>query len=240
MSPLRAVVPDDLRVIICLTFDQHAPEAEVTRFKDCLIECGQVIHAVELTGTFDLLIEASVASLAEYNERIGILKTAAGHLIDRYEANFISRRFVRLAGEDKSIWVPGEAGKLRIDCKRIDMVSADGDYMRVHCAGTCHLVHMTMHAMSDILSEDFVLVSRSVLIRCDFIDELLHRDHKWIAQLRDGSHVSIAKSHIVEVMAKLRIRSPRIEAVSSKDETGIEKSTPDRRKARAHADSVKY
>lgn len=227
MTSLRAVVADDLRVIVCLAFDHHAPEAEVTKFKGCLIECEHVLHAVEATGAFDLIIEARVASLADYNERLGILKTAVGHLLKRYEANFVCRRFVQEDGEDKAIWVPCEAGKARVDYKAIDMVSAEGDYMRVHCAGTCHLVHMTMHTMAAKLGEGFVLVHRSKLIRCDFIDRLLHRGHKWIARLKDGSHVAIAKSHVGDVMGKLNIVPAKIEAVSSKDEAVIEKSVSD-------------
>ena len=123
--------------------------------------------------------------------------------------------------------MPCEAGNVRVVYNFIDMVTEEGDYMRVHCAGTCHLVHMTMHTMAAKLGEDFVLVHRSKLIRCDFIERLLHRGHKWVARLKDGSHVPIAKSHVAEVMGKLNIVPAKIEAVSSKDEAVIEKSISD-------------
>lgn len=222
MTSLRAVVPDDVRVIMCLAFDQHAPAAEVTRFKSCLLECEHVLHVVELTGSFDMMVEAKVASLSEYDERMGLLRTSVAHLIARYEANFICRRFVRHAGEDQAIWVPCQDGKVRIDHKMVDKVEAEGDYMRVHCAGCSHLVHMTMHAMADTLGEDFVLVHRSLLIRCDFIDRLIHRNNKWVARLNDGSHVIIAKSHVSEVMVQLHITPSKILANSSTNKVVVE------------------
>lgn len=222
MTSLRAIVPDDVRVIMCLAFDHHAPAAEVARFKSCLLECEHVFHVVELTGSFDLMVEAKVANLAEYDERMGMLRASVAHLIARYEANFICRRFVRHAGEDQAIWVPSHDGKVRIDHKLIDKVEAEGDYMRVHCAGGSHLVHMTMHAMADTLGEDFVLVHRSLLIHCQFIERLIHRNSKWIARLKDGSHVVIAKSHVSEVMGRLHITPSKIPSYSSKIEEVVE------------------
>lgn len=222
MTSLRAVVSDDVRVIMCLAFAHHAPVSEIEQFKGCLLECERVLHAVELTGSFDLMVEVRVASLAEYNERMEVLKSAIGHLIARYEANFICRRFVRAAGKEHAIWVPCEDGKLRIDHALIDKVAADGDYMRLHCAGARHLVHMTMHAMRDSLGEDFVLINRSLLVRREFITRLIHRNNKWIARLEDGSQAMIAKSHVAEIMAHLNIALATRQSSSSKEKDVIE------------------
>lgn len=227
MTSLRAVVPDDVRVIMCLAFDHRAPPSEVARFKHCLLECEHVLHVVELTGAFDLMAEAKVANLAEYDERMGVLKSTVAHLIARYEANFICRRFVRQASKEKAIWVPCHDGKVRIDYRLIDKVVADGDYMRVHCGRESHLVHMTMHAMSDTLGEDFVLFHRSLLIRCDFIDRLIHRDSKWSARLRDQTSVNIAKSHVSEVMRRLHAYPANINSNSSKNDDVVEHSSRD-------------
>lgn len=227
MTSLRAVTSDDVRVIMCLAFDHRASPSEVARFKDCLLQCEHVVHVVELTGAFDLMAEAKVASLAEYDERMGSLKTTVGHLIARYESNFICRRFVRHAGKEQAIWVPCHDGKFRIDHRLIDKVVAEGDYMRVHCAGESHLVHMTMHAMSDTLGEDFVLFNRSLLIRCDFIDRVTHRDSKWIARLSDQSQAIIAKSHVAEVMRRLHAYPAKNQSNSSKNEEVVEDTSLD-------------
>jgi DNA-binding LytR/AlgR family response regulator len=218
------VVSDDVRVIMCVAFDHRAPAAEVDQFKDCLLNCSYVLHAVELTGSFDLMVEAKVASLAEYNERMEGLKAAVSHLVSRYEANFICRRFVRDSGQDHAIWVPCQDGKVRVDHDRIDKVVAEGDYMRLHCGDVSHLVHMTMHALRDVLGEEFVLLHRSVLTRCDFIDRLIHRDNKWNARLKDGSQVMIAKSHVVEVMERLHIASSKTQSDSSNGDQVVEQS----------------
>lgn len=222
MTSLRAVVSEDVRVIMCLAFTHHAPVSELDQFKSCLLECERVLHAVELTGSFDLMVEVKVASLAEYNERMEILKSAVGHLIARYEANFICRRFVRAAGKEHAIWVPCQNGKVRIDHALIDKVVADGDYMRLHCAEACHLIHMTMHAIRDSLGEDFVQVNRSVLIRRQFITRLVHRNNRWIARLEDGSQAIIAKSHVAEIMSHLNIALATRQSSSSKEKDLIE------------------
>lgn len=222
MTSLRTVISDDVRVIMCVAFDQRAPVSEINQFKACLLECEHILHAVELTGSFDLMVEAKVASLAEYNARMEGLRTTVAHLIDRFEANFICRRFVRDSGTDHAVWVPCKDGKVRIDHELIDKVVAEGDYMRLHCGKESHLVHMTMHAMRDTLGEDFVLLHRSFLSRRDFVSRLIHRDNKWIARLKDGMQVMIAKSHVVEVMDKLHINPAKIHADSSKPEDAVE------------------
>lgn len=239
MTSLRAVVSDEVRVIMCVAFDQRAPVAEIDRFKKCLLDCEQVLHAVESTGTFDLMVEVRVASLAEYNERLGVLRATVGHLIARSEANFICRRFVQHARHDEAIWVPCQDGKLRVDHGLIDKVTAEGDYMRLHCGKTSHLIHMTMHAISEALGEDFVLVHRSMLIRRNFIDRLLHRNFKWIARLNDGSQVKIAKSHVAEVMSRLHIASAKIQEGSSNREEVIESSRPAPSKSTGEVDQRK-
>lgn len=221
---LQAVVSDDVRVIICLAFDDDAPPLEIARLKSCLLECEHVLHAVEIVGAFDLMVDASFASLLEYNERMGVAKAAAAQLIARYEANFICRRFVRHADKDHAIWVRCEHGKVRIDYKLIDKIVAEGDYMRLHCGAASYLVHMTMHAMCESLGGDFVLVHRSLLVHRDFIDQLIHRDSKWIARLKDGEHVIIAKAHVADVMASLHVAPAKIHSSSSKDEELVEQS----------------
>lgn len=226
VTSLRTVVSDDVRVIMCVAFDHRAPAVEVERLKTFLLKWEHVLHAVELTGSFDLMVEAKVASLAEYNARLEVLRAAVGHLIARYEANFICRRFVRDSGTEHAIWVPCPDGKVRIHHSLIDKVVAEGDYMCLHCAGTRYLVHMTMHALCDTLGEDFVLLNRSLLIRRDFISRLIHQGNKWIARLHDGSHEMIAKSHVVEVMNKLQINPAKNHSSPSKLEDLVEQPIP--------------
>jgi DNA-binding LytR/AlgR family response regulator len=60
--------------------------------------------------------------------------------------------------------------------------------------------------------EMFVQVHRSVVVRCDFIERLIHRGQRWSARLSDGTHQHIAKSHVGRVIEALRIGTTKAEA----------------------------
>jgi DNA-binding LytR/AlgR family response regulator len=67
------------------------------------------------------------------------------------------------------------------------------------------LVHTTMReVVAKLGDEDFVHVHRSTVIRCAFIDRLLHKGRRWTARLNDGCTERIAKSHVASVIAKIR------------------------------------
>jgi DNA-binding LytR/AlgR family response regulator len=183
---------------------------------------------MEVTGTFDLMIEAALPSITAYHAWLEQAKGPFAGLIARYEANFVCKRFVRVPKklEDRVLWVPVKNGKRRVDMDAIDKVTAEGDYMRIHSGHNSWMVHMTLRELADYLGErDFVHVHRSIIIRCGFIDRLVHQGRHWLARLRDGSVQRIAKSHVVEVLNKLRVDPAKSGALAAKeallDETGL-------------------
>lgn len=96
-------------------------------------------------------------------------------------------------------------GTKRVDFSLINKVTAEGDYIRLHTPNNSWMVHMTMGEMRERLGDtDFVAVHRSTILRCDFIERLFHRKRAWTARLDDGSTERIAKSQVVNVLAKLR------------------------------------
>lgn len=218
-TTVRSIVSDDLRVIMCLAFDRRAPTDQISAFKKALIECPMVVHSVEVTGTFDFMIEAALPDIATYNEKLEAIRETLARLVSCYEANFVWKRFVRSpAKEEHALWVPCHDGLRRIDCCRIDKVTAEGDYMRVHSGGESWLVHTTMRNMLAKLGEhDFVHVHRSTVVRCDFIERLIHEGCHWTARLNDGTLERIAKSHVASVLGTLRIDLAKPRGGSSKD-----------------------
>lgn len=217
MSRVRSVLSDgDLRVILCLTFDHRAPGDEVSAFKRCVIDCPNVLHSVEVTGPYDFMVEASLRDMAEYNEKLAGLVEPLAKLVANYEACFVCKRFIRESAPDEAIWVPCADGAQRIDCTSIDKITAEGDYMRLHSADHSWLVHSTLRTLLERLDPAmFVQVHRSVVVRCDFIDRLIHHGKRWLALLGDGSRQHIAKSHVGAVFEALRIAPPKAEAGST-------------------------
>jgi two-component system response regulator AlgR len=130
----------------------------------------------------------------------------------------VSKRFVRVLESDTEtfLWVPFEEGHKRVDFSSINKVTAEGDYMRVHTHGSSWLVHQTLREMLHLLGNThFVLIHRSTILRCGFIERLTHRDRCWTAILDDGSRARVAKTRVASVLAKLRTNSSKAQPASS-------------------------
>jgi DNA-binding LytR/AlgR family response regulator len=195
-----------LRVIVCVVFARNAPPDQVSALKKAAMACPSVLHAVEVTGTFDFLMELAVPDVATFNERLSVVAPSVAALVERYEVNFVSKRFTRRKRGEQAIWVHCDNGMKRIDPSLIDKVTAEGDYMRVHSEGASWLLHATLRSIVERLDEnDFIQIHRSALVRADFIDGLVHERGRWVARLHDGTRERVAKRHVVDTLKHLRI-----------------------------------
>lgn len=211
MTTVHRVVDDGLRIIMCLAFDHRAPATEIAEFKSALVECRHVVSCCDLHGTFDFMIELALPDLQSYNERLESMKGPLATLVSRYETNFVCNRIVRVddSGAERVIWVPCDGGVKRIDCSLVDKVKAEGDYMRVHTSENSWLIHLTMREIIAKLGDDqFLQLHRSTVVRAGFVNRLIHRGRAWTARLNDGSVERIARSHLADVMGRLRSSSP--------------------------------
>lgn len=214
---VNTVTHDDLRVIVCIAFDHRAAPQEIAACKAAVVNCPSVLHSVELTGTYDFMFEAVVEDMAAYQAQLRLCAGAVSKFASRYEASFVCKRFIRADAADSCIWVPSDDGLMRLDCSVIDKVTAQGDYMLVHSSGRSWMLHATMQDIGDKLgSDDFVRVHRSTILRIGFIERLRHEGRIWTARLNDGSIERISSSCVVDVLAKLRTKSPPSQPTSSK------------------------
>jgi len=217
MTTVHSVTSDDLRVIVCIAFDHRCAPQDIASCKAAVVSCPSVLHSVELSGTFDFMFEATVPDMEAYQLQLRSCSGAVAKFASRYEANFVCKRFVRARRGERAIWVPAADGFMRIDCSAIDKVSAEGDYVCIQSDGRRWMLHTTMADILERLGdEDFVKVHRSTIIRRDFIEQLRQQGRVWTARLQDGSSERIAKSQVVQVMAKLRTNSSTSAPASSK------------------------
>jgi len=206
MSNVHEIVSNDLRVIMCLAFDRRAPHDEVTAFKKCIVDCPQVLHSIELSGTFDFILEVSLPDIAAYQVALAARAEPLAKLVARYEASFVCKRFVRNCREERVIWVPCRHGLQRLDCALIDKVLANGDYMEVSSENHRWLVHSTMKALTAKLDpDDFILIHRSALVRRGFVERLLHHGNHWVARFHDGTEHPIAKNHVGAALKAIQV-----------------------------------
>lgn len=208
MTLVEAAPSDDMRVILCLKFDRRAASDAVIQFKQDLTNCGSVLHSVEATGSFDHVVEVGIPDFAAYHAFLEQFADRLRELVERHEASFVCRRFLRVCERDDAIWVPCRDGRRRVACTTIDLIRAEGDYVRLHCGEQSWLLHDTMHHMREVLDpHTFLTVHRSTIANIGFISQLIHRRHYWVIVLADGTEQRIAKSHVAEVLAALRTDS---------------------------------
>jgi DNA-binding LytR/AlgR family response regulator len=213
MALVEAAPSDEMRVILCLKFDRRAPFDAVAKFKQSLIDRECVVHSIESSGAFDFMVEAGLPDFAAYHALLDDFASELATLIERQEASFVCRRFLRTIDRDQSVWVPCRDGRRRVDCETIDLIRAEGDYVRLHCGAQDWLLHDTMHHMRELLDPGtFLTLHRSTIANVDFIKRLVHRRHYWVAILDDGSEQRIAKSHVVAILAALRTDSSTADA----------------------------
>jgi DNA-binding Lrp family transcriptional regulator len=189
----------DLTVVVCVAFDHRASAERLARFKECICHCPLVDTALEVAGTFDLIVQGRCSSLAEYNENMDRIRGQLAEFVTRIETNFVGKKIERVPEREDigALWLPCEGGRKRVEAHLIDKVVAEGDYMRVHVGSWNCLVHHTMQRLSEQLgSSNFIKLNRSALVRIGFIDRLVHDERRWKARLCDGTHVGIAKSHV--------------------------------------------
>ena len=70
MGRVRAIRVARLHVILCFAFDHHASQADIESYQTALIECPDVCHSIEASGTFDFMVEFDLPDL----QRIEVLQ----------------------------------------------------------------------------------------------------------------------------------------------------------------------
>lgn len=216
-----------LVVVACLAFDHRAPAEELQRFKDCIAQCPQVERAMEVCGTFDLIVQGRCADVGEYTRGMERLRQPLARYVTRIETSFVSRMMDRPAHHNDSaaLWLPCKDGRRRIPYSQIDKIVAEGDYMRVHVGDRSSLLHDTMsHLAAELAGAGFVQLHRSYLVRISFIEKLVHDQRRWTARLLDGTEVSVSRRHNHDILRIISGESSSGEAHSAKPDAANEEA----------------
>ena len=206
MTSVRATPPEGVRVVICVKFAPGAPFEETAEMKSALIHDRRMSNVAELFGSFDLIAELACPDGESCQNIIDALAGQHGHLVERFEASFVSRQYARAEAPLHSLWVRSDLGRQRIDHSQIDQVTAEGDYVRIHSGESSWLLHSTMKKIFEQLRHDgFLRISRSLIVRPDFIRKITHQAGFWTVLLADGTRHRIARARTGEVLTALRV-----------------------------------
>ena len=218
----RGLDMGELNVVVCVAFDHRSDAERLQRFKECICHCEFVEVAMEVSGSFDMIVQGKIETLAAYTEQLDRIRSQIAEFVTRIETNFVGKTMERRPAAEKCMWVPCVGGRKRIEIGMIDKVAAEGNYMRLYIQDWQCLIHSTIHALKDQLDARYIQLHRSSIVRIDFIDRLLHRDRRWVARLRDGSQQPVAKSHVSEVLDLMVHESSKDKRLPAISDTFVE------------------
>lgn len=202
---IRVIAVDDICVVICMKFDYRASATDVQLFKTLLCKLAEFKHSIESTGTFDFMVELAFTDFGSYTDRMKTLADPIATLVERYETSFVGKRFVPAKSEPDALWIPYRDGLQRIRCSDIDVIRAEGDYIRIQAGARDWLMNITMTSILERLETDhFLQIHRSTIVRREFIDRLSCASGRWTAHLIDGTAERIAKTQAGRVVRALK------------------------------------
>lgn len=207
MVRVRTTDSHGVWAIFCLSFaDRERSTVRLGDLRKGLLEHPCTLNAVDCSGSFDLIVETCFDSLLQYQELVDGIRNQGAGLFTEFRHCLVCRRHQRARddGADDAIWIHMANGRRRLSVQSIDKVAAEGDYVRVHSGDSSWLVHATLCAFERQLPDgEFVRLHRSLLVRRDEVVGLLHDDHGWLAQLRDGSANRVPRARAQAVRAQL-------------------------------------
>lgn len=220
MTRVRTASPRSLRTILCFKFLENASFSDIAALKHELIQDERVLHSVDATGSFDFIAEAELPSLASHQELLDSLSARFDHVTEHLNASLICRRYLRESEVDPGhFWVPSARGLQRLDHERLEKVTVEGDYVRLHSGGQGWMLHLTLKKVLEQLDpEHFVQLNRSVIVRTDMVHRLIRQNRRWIARLGDGSEHCVAQSRSSKVVARLKSESDVLDHGSSEND----------------------
>lgn len=101
----------------------------------------------------------------------------------------------------KEFWVPHRGDVVRVDSGDVEHISAERDYMRLHCRERSWLIAATINELERRLDPSrFLRIHRSHIIARDHIDRLHHDGNgSWSVVMRDGPSLRIGRTHLPAV-----------------------------------------
>jgi DNA-binding LytR/AlgR family response regulator len=97
---------------------------------------------------------------------------------------------------EADLWIAEKNGAARVPLRDIEMIAAEGDYVRIHTTARSYLLKQRIRVLADRLGEgDFMRVHRSALVRISAIGKLTNRPAGGLQlALRSGRIVPVGRS----------------------------------------------
>lgn len=107
-------------------------------------------------------------------------------------------------------WAPFRGTLIRLDSKDIDLITAEDDYVRLHCGDKSYLFAERLYAIEQRLGPGrFVRIHRSTLVNSDRITALEVDRGNWSIRLSNGERHAIGRSFLPSLRSHLSVVAER-------------------------------
>jgi len=199
---VEEIGPENMPVVIFVTaYDQYALKAFDVAALDYLLK---PFDDERFEQALDRAREAITL------RKVDTLRDRLAHLLDdvdgREESS--SEQPASASGEDsylERIAVESRGQVRVVPVESIDYVTASGPYAELHVGDTTHVIRERMQTLEDRLDPTaFMRVHRSIIVRLDEIDSLLHNPGgDYAVRLKSGERLSVSRSRREELEDRL-------------------------------------
>lgn len=193
---IEEIGPDRMPVVVFTTaYDQYALKAFEVAAVDYLVKPFDDERFSQAFGRARKAVESMEAGLLAKR-----LETLVDHPLEgpvEKRAEYLDR-------------IPVESrGQLRlVAANKVDYITASGPYAELHVAGRTWAIRERMQALEEQLDPSvFMRVHRSVIVRLDRIDALLHgAGGDYSVRLKDGTELSVSRARREELERRMGVR----------------------------------
>lgn len=109
---------------------------------------------------------------------------------------------------ERELWVRNRNGLVRVPVETIDYISADGDYVTLHCGNASHLLKDTIASLHGRLDpRHFARVHRSTIVRTANVQALQRRGARgMLLLLEDGTRLAVGPNYADAALTLLGAR----------------------------------
>jgi DNA-binding LytR/AlgR family response regulator len=177
LDAIETLAPDTVLL------DIQMPGLDGLQLAELIARRSAAIAVVFVTAYDAFAVRAFEASAADYllkpveperlDQALGRARQSLAARDAQARADELEALVHTLRGDDRAIWVKDRGGRVRIDPARLDLLEAEGDYVRLHVGAQSWLHRATLSGLLETLDDRlFIRVHRSAAVNLRRIERL--------------------------------------------------------------------
>lgn len=189
--------PGAPKVIFVTAFDSYAARAFELSAVDYILKPVELDRLTESLSRVRRQLDSDAAA-----DRVAELKA----LIERFRVESRLAAQAPARRYETEIWAPHRGDYARIKVDDIELIEAEGDYVRLHARGSSHLLRESLTGIEQRLDPDrFVRIRRSTIVRLDGVRGIRRAGYgDFRVTLASGEVQRVGRTYVRAVRDRLR------------------------------------